>query len=88
MSRRLYLVGIIVFSVVALVVLPNCAPSPGVTIAGRATGGGQIVKDTLDGRATFTFNGSSCSGPTEGRFNYNDKSGQAVSLFEKQMEVR
>lgn len=86
MKNRLYQLGAAALSCAAMVVLPNCAPTPSVTIAGKATGGGVLVKQepVADGKAAFGFNGSSCDGTTKGRFNYNDKSESAVAQFGKQ----
>jgi len=86
MKNALYQLGLAALSCAALVVFPNCVPTPGVTIAGKATGGGVLVKQepVADGKAAFGFNGSSCDGTTTGRFNYNDKSQSAVTAYGKQ----
>lgn len=74
MRTRLYPLGILVFSMVAMFVFAGCQPSPGVTILGKGTGGGSLAKEG-GGIAHFAFNGDSCNstGTVKGKFNYHDK---------------
>ncbi len=74
MRIRLYQLGIVSLSVVALLLFTNCPGQTGTALAGKVTGGGTVATD--GGKANFAFVASSCDGLENvmGRFNFNDKS--------------
>jgi len=41
-------------------------------VNGKVTGGGTIVSASGSGKANFGFNGDSCSGKVQGKFNFHD----------------
>jgi hypothetical protein len=77
MKTRLCQFGLVMLGVASLLTFTGCTPAPGVRIEGKATGGGSLAKS--DGtKASFGFNGTSCSGTPTGRFNYIDKNAVGV----------